>query len=111
MSAKDIAKNLDRVRKNRQASVAELMYLAMKEAEGIAKSFAPWTDRTTHARNSIYGNSYKFGDTILGLLGIGMSYGIFLELSNDKQYAIIHPTAIITRAFVKQKLPKIKLKK
>jgi hypothetical protein len=56
--------------------------------ENEAKRSAPWTDRTTNARNSIRGQY----DDYTVYLSIGMFYGVFLELSNGGKYRIVWPT-------------------
>lgn len=70
------------------------MGAAMAEAEAQAKLTAPWTDRTGNARNSIGGYSPVEGGQgkVVGVLSIGMFYGVFLELSNGGKYRIVWPT-------------------
>ncbi len=47
--------------------------------EGYAKSHAPWTDRTSHARQSLHGGvDVRDGQHVL-YLSHGMEYGIWLE--------------------------------
>lgn len=60
--------------------------------ESDMKHGAPWTDRTTHARNSLYGRA-EGTDIELGTTN--EEYGLFLELGTSKMAprAIIVPTA------------------
>lgn len=61
--------------------------------EASAKTNAPWTDRTTNARNGlrfVHVARGKFKHWILGTHSV--EYGIYLETSNDAKYAIIMPT-------------------
>lgn len=61
--------------------------------EKYMKLNAPWTDRTTNARNGLsaqYAKLQKFEHAIV--LSHAVDYGIYLEGSNDGKYAIIQPT-------------------
>ena len=61
--------------------------------EKYMKLNAPWTDRTTNARNGLKAEAVKglkFEHSIV--LSHAVDYGIYLETSNDGKYAIIQPT-------------------
>ena len=60
--------------------------------EGYAKSHAPWTDRTGHARQSLHGGVDVQGDQQVLYLSHGVEYGIRLELDYGGNYAIVRPT-------------------
>lgn len=65
---------------------------AGKKLEGKAKKGAKWTDRTGRARGTMTGGAEQIaGGTRIYLSG-NMDYSIFLELCNEKKYAIIDPT-------------------
>ena len=61
--------------------------------EGYAKTHAPWTDRTSHARQSLHGGVDTRGDQQVLYLSHGVEYGINLELDHGGNYAIVGPTA------------------
>ena len=63
-----------------------------QEFQDYAKSNRPWTDRTNQARQTLKGEAKKmpFGWRIQ--LSHGVDYGLWLELANEKQYAIVEPT-------------------
>ena len=61
--------------------------------EGYAKSHAPWTDRTGHARQSLHGGVDVRDDQLVLYLSHGVEYGIWLELAHGGNYAIVRPTA------------------
>lgn len=65
---------------------------AAHKMEGEAKRKAPWTDRTSHARQSISGTSGWEGDKLKIVLSGGMAYSVYLELAHEKRYAILKPT-------------------
>ena len=60
--------------------------------EAEAKKKAPWTDRTANARNSIQGGAgWRQRKLVITLSG-NMEYSVWLELANEKRYAILYPT-------------------
>lgn len=54
-----------------------------------AKRIRPWTDRTGNARRSIYGQAFETGNTIGLHTGIGVDYGVWLEVANGGRYAVV----------------------
>lgn len=79
---------------NERAEAAILMYgkNQSKVLESHAKQGAPWTDRTTMARKSLRGDAEKTNSGVRISLAHGVDYGLWLELANEKRYAIIMPT-------------------
>ena len=77
-----------------RAEAAILMYgkNQSKELESYAKQNAPWTDRTTMARKSLRGDAMKIENGVRITLSHGVEYGMWLELANEKRYAIVKPT-------------------
>lgn len=89
----DLSKNLDKMSVKLGALV--LMYAATKasEIESKMKQNRPWTDRTNMAKMMLSAKvSQPNDDTIRITLAHGVEYGIWLELANEKNYAIIEPT-------------------
>lgn len=61
--------------------------------ETAMKEGAPWTDRTTNARNGLTATHVKAETNKHWILCFHtVEYGIYLETSNDAKYAIIMPT-------------------
>jgi len=74
--------------------IAGAMKFQEPRAENYMKTNAPWTDRTTNARNGLaarYTGVNDKGEHEL-LLFHQVDYGIWLEVKNDGKYAIILPT-------------------
>ena len=74
---------------------AEVVLLAQRWAgtlEAQAKTDASWTDRTSNARNGLFGVTEIRGNEVIIRLGHTMEYGVFLELANEGKYAILKPT-------------------
>ena len=63
-----------------------------KKMETHAKSNKPWVDRTGRAKQSLNRSRKWVGDVARVELSHGVYYGIYLELCNEKRYAIIKPT-------------------
>ncbi len=53
---------------------------------------APWTDRTANARQGLFAKAFNDGDNHGIVCYHTMPYGIWLEVKNSGQYAIIVPT-------------------
>jgi len=62
------------------------------QLEGYAKTHAPWTDRTGHARQSLHGGVESSDDKLVLYLSHGVEYGIWLEIAHGGNYAIVRPT-------------------
>lgn len=59
------------------------------EAGSWARVNAKWVDRTSLARNGLYGRSFVVGDNLFLVVGHQMYYGLFLELCHSGKYAIL----------------------
>lgn len=53
---------------------------------------APWTDRTTNARNGLFAQAFTSDDRYVIVLYHTMPYGVWLEVRWSGRYAIILPT-------------------
>lgn len=91
--ASSLGKNLDKMSEKLGAVI--LMYSATKASELQAKMKMnrPWTDRTGMAKALLSAKvSQPDKNTIRITLAHGVDYGLWLELANGKNYAIIAPT-------------------
>lgn len=62
------------------------------KVQDYMRTRAPWTDRTGNARQGLFAKAYKRED-VHGIVAYHtMPYGIWLEVKNDGQYAVITPT-------------------
>lgn len=78
-----------------KTQAAILMYAATKakDIEFKMKRNRPWTDRTGMAKRNLRTQVSKPSETVVRItLAHGVSYGVNLELSHNKKYAIIKPT-------------------
>lgn len=72
--------------------VAATMNYYEPKVENHAKLNAPWTDRTSNARNGLAARSGSTGKTRWIVLFHQVPYGIYLETMQSGKYAIIMPT-------------------
>lgn len=78
-----------------KASAAILMYASTKaiKLEHDMKYNRPWTDRTGMAKATLNAKvSQPNPNRVRITLAHGVSYGIWLELAHEKNYAIVGPT-------------------
>lgn len=84
--------NFSAIEKRVRAAIGLYAGTAAEKMEGEAKKKAPWTDRTSNARNSIQGDFGWEGNKAVITLSGNMNYSVFLELAHGKKYAILSPT-------------------
>lgn len=76
-----------------QAALRMYAETAAQKLEGSARENAPWTDRTSAARNRLNCKVEDQGNGAqLLALSHGVDYGLWLELAHEKNYAILQPT-------------------
>ena len=63
-----------------------------QKMEAYAKRNRPWRDRTSRARQSLKGSWSKEGGGYVVKIAHGVSYGVYLEMKNERRYAILMPT-------------------
>jgi hypothetical protein len=76
----------------KQAGLYALLQNWAGQMEGYAKEHATWTDRTSHARQSLHGGVDVRGDQFVLYLSHGVEYGLWLEIAHAGNYAIVGPT-------------------
>lgn len=92
----DISKLLSGLQTTPSRFESALMAYAEQGAlklQNFAQQNRKWTDRTGHARQRLKGSTSKIVNGVRITLAHGVDYGIWLELANEKRYAII-PYAI-----------------
>lgn len=64
-----------------------------RRGQTFARKNAKWTDRTSNARNGLFGKPFKDGRKKFGLVIFGtVTYQPWLEIRFSGRYAIIGPT-------------------
>lgn len=69
-----------------------IAYEQAEEMEQYAKANAPWTDRTGDARERLHATVEETGPIGTIVLSHGVSYGLWLEISNGGRFSVIAPT-------------------
>lgn len=80
---------------NDKFNIAMAMFCSTnsQRLQSHAQQNRKWTDRTSSAKTRLKGSWYKTIEGKFRLqLAHGVDYGIWLELANEKNYAIIAPT-------------------
>jgi hypothetical protein len=75
--------------------IAGIMLASAPKVANYARTNAPWRDRTGNARQGLAAKYSASGGVHRIDLAHGMPYGIYLEVKNAGQYAIIVPTIIV----------------
>lgn len=92
IDSKGLKEGLERLSSKSDIVVETYLNTAERKLEGYAQKNAPWTDRSGRAREGL--NSYTertpFGYRLI--IAHGVVYGIWLEIANEKKYAILNKT-------------------
>ena len=70
-------------------------HIAYEQAEAMeqyAKANAPWTDRTTDAREYLHATVEETGPIGTIVLSHGVDYGLWLEIAHQQRFGIIPET-------------------
>ncbi len=73
-------------------AVGAVMQYHEANVQDDARSNAPWTDRTSNARNGLFAKAYQTGRTHGIVLYHTVPYGIWLEVRWGGKYRVIVPT-------------------
>ena len=72
--------------------ISGIMLANTSRVEGYARIHAPWTDRTGNARQGLFAKYSKVDEGHQIELFHSVPYGIWLEVKNSGQFAILGPT-------------------
>lgn len=87
----DLRRNVRKLPSDVDRKVADVVDYNGAYAETYIKTKAPWTDRTSAARSGLTAISSGSGGSYEILMAYSVTYGIWLEIANDRRYAIITP--------------------
>ncbi len=89
----ELSQNLDEFQDRLKYAVQMYASTKANEFEALMKANRKWTDRTGMAKARLNASiSEPDENTIRITLAHGVEYGIWLELANEKNFAIIAPT-------------------
>lgn len=91
LSIKDdeVSEVLDSAEKKLNNCLKTLGGTAGAKMESYAKTNRKWTDRTGNARQGLVGSTELTSEYLMADISHQMDYGVFLELSHQKKYAIL----------------------
>jgi hypothetical protein len=89
--ADNVVKNIKDIYEQRRVKLYALALDFAGRAINIARQDKNWTDQTGQAVARMFARAFIDGDEIGFFLSHGVFYGIYLELANDRKYAIIKP--------------------
>lgn len=92
VDAKQLLDNLEKSETKAQIAIKMYATEGAKKMENYAKANRPWTDRTGHARQRLTGWVETAPNSTKVHIGHGVKYGIYLELCNQKRFAILQKT-------------------
>ena len=88
----ELLNNLGSMEIKSQTAIRMYAQEGAKKFENYAKQNRPWADRTGHARQRLTGSVETLSDRTRIHIGHGVDYGIYLELANQKRFAILQKT-------------------
>lgn len=86
---KDVLRKLESMQAKTRKSLQIIADSAVKAMESYAKTNARWTDRTGNARQRLKGSTRWEEDALIAAISHNVDYGMWLELCNEKKYAIL----------------------
>lgn len=88
-----LTENFNILEKMAELAIAAYAHTNALRLESYMKINAKWENHTGDARRRLNGSCERVEDGYLIRLAHGVDYGVFLELSHEKKYAITKPTA------------------
>ena len=87
-----VVRNLEAWAERKKAGALALGNVWAGRLEGQAKANRPWKDRTSHAKQGLFGRAIQDKGDVVIALAHTVQYGVWLELARDGRYAIVKPT-------------------
>lgn len=91
----DLLHNVSEIPDKSKAAILAILEQEAENLEQYMKQNRPWTDRTGNARAGLSAKAYNSGSSYMEIiLSHSVYYGVYLEYSMEKRYAIIYPTIL-----------------
>jgi hypothetical protein len=87
-----IVAGLESYEKRLLAAVFSLAEYFAARMQAYAQQNAPWTDRTTNARQGLRAKAIQTATAVVIVLATTVEYGKWLELANQGRFATLLPT-------------------
>lgn len=92
IDAEGLVKGMAKLQDRFDAAVHMKMQQYASDLQSYAQTHARWTNRTGEARRRLKGSYQATHNGYRLTIAHGVNYGIWLELANEKRYAIINET-------------------
>lgn len=92
MDLSGLISGLNQLDRKTEFALDEFCERAAQGLEDYAKRNRKWTDRTGEARRRLTGKTFKVKKGRRIELSHGVDYGIWLEMANERKFAIIEPS-------------------
>ena len=86
---KTVLGKLNSMKQKSRTSLQIIANSAVKAMEKYAKANARWENRTGDARKLLKGSTRWEEDALIAAISHNVDYGMWLELCNEKKYAIL----------------------
>lgn len=104
-NSRQLNRNLQRLPRQVDEQVALIVEAGASRGEAYMKNNAPWTDRTSAARNGLFTLAFHLPFVRHEILfSHAVYYGIWLEVANDQRFAILLESMRVTGEDVMQQL-------
>jgi hypothetical protein len=92
----DVKRNIADIYNRRVAAIyalsLEYAAIALRYFRQVQSGGGFWQNRTSEALNRMFSNAFRDGNEIGWFMSHGVSYGVYLELANDRKHEAIRPT-------------------
>jgi hypothetical protein len=100
--AGDLLEGLIETESKFDIAVRALAVQSALNMQNDAREQARWTDRTGHARQRLRGFVETGSKGYRIVLAHGVDYGLWLELANEKRFAIVEPIIRLSAPYIMQ---------
>lgn len=88
---KRLSRNIKSFRTDLRRNIGAVVDYNAAWAQTHLRLEAKWTDRTGAARSGLFAVSAQFGNSFEIFMAYSVNYGIWLEIANNRKYAVITP--------------------
>lgn len=88
---KHLRRNIESFRTDLRRNIGAVVDYNAAYSQSHLRTEARWTDRTGAARSGLFAVSSHYGNTYEIFMAYSVVYGIWLEVANNRKYAVITP--------------------
>jgi hypothetical protein len=85
--------NLHKWEQQKKAGCTGVARVTSANMQNYARERAPWINQTGNARQGLHGGSFWDNYFLFAYIAHAVEYGVYLELANSGNYAILEETA------------------